>query len=74
MIRHSRLVPLIFLLGSLPAHAEPSCVDCEKRVTPSIVADWQQSEHSKNGIECSGVPWEERTSGADAEKGFDPHT
>jgi len=33
--------------------ASEVCVDCHKKVTPSIVSDWQLSKHSQSGIECS---------------------
>jgi hypothetical protein len=72
MIRQSWLVPSILLLVSLPARAAQSCVDCHRKVTPSIVTDWQLSKHSKNGIECSVCHGEEHTSGADAEKALIP--
>jgi len=38
-----------FLVGSAMAQ---ECVDCHKKVTPSMVTDWQQSKHSKNGVGC----------------------
>ena len=30
-----------------------ACVDCHKTVTPSIVTDWELSEHSKKGVSCA---------------------
>ena len=72
MIRHSWLLQLIFLSGSLSARADQSCVDCHKSVTPSIVTDWQLSKHSKNGIECSVCHGEEHTKAADADKALIP--
>jgi mono/diheme cytochrome c family protein len=29
------------------------CVECHKKVTPSIVSDWQLSKHRQNNIDCS---------------------
>lgn len=30
-----------------------NCVECHKKTTPNIVADWQASKHSQNGVTCS---------------------
>jgi hydroxylamine dehydrogenase len=34
------------------AAAPDNCVDCHKKETPSIVADWQASLHSKKEVSC----------------------
>jgi hydroxylamine dehydrogenase len=30
-----------------------TCVECHKKVTRGIVADWQLSKHAQKGIDCS---------------------
>jgi hydroxylamine dehydrogenase len=29
------------------------CIDCHKKLNPSIVSDWRLSRHGKNGIGCA---------------------
>jgi len=31
----------------------PGCIDCHKKASPNIVADWQLSKHSQNGVDCA---------------------
>lgn len=38
------------------------CVTCHKNVTPGIVADWQGSKHSKNGVDCATCHGDEHKS------------
>jgi hydroxylamine dehydrogenase len=66
------LLPLISallacVLGAGTASAQV-CVGCHKNVTPGIVADWQLSKHSQNGIECSTCHGEGHKSAHDATK------
>lgn len=50
------VVLTILLLASAPPLAAQSvteqCVDCHRKQTPQIVADWQQSRHSQMEIGC----------------------
>jgi hypothetical protein len=41
------------------------CVDCHKNVTPNIVADWQLSKHSQNGVECATCHGDKHTNAQD---------
>ena len=41
------------------------CIDCHKNVTPNIVADWQLSKHSQNGVECSTCHGDKHTTAQD---------
>ena len=40
------------MLAALPATGA-TCIECHKTKTPGIVADWQVSKHSQNGVDCS---------------------
>jgi hypothetical protein len=44
------------------------CVECHKKVTPGIVADWQLSKHSKNKIGCSECHADQHKSAQDVAK------
>ncbi|MEW6003271.1 MAG: multiheme c-type cytochrome [Nitrospirota bacterium] len=44
------------------------CTDCHKNVTPSIVSDWQLSEHNKKGVECSTCHGDQHKSVEDVAK------
>jgi hypothetical protein len=44
------------------------CVTCHTNVTPGIVADWKQSEHSKHEVTCSVCHGEHHMSEEDVEK------
>ena len=46
------VILLLSLFSFSSAFAE-DCVECHKKVTPSIVSDWQLSKHRKNNIDCS---------------------
>jgi len=30
-----------------------TCIECHKKVTPGIVADWQQSKHARSAVDCT---------------------
>lgn len=45
-----------------------ACVECHKKVTPSIVSDWQLSKHSQNGIDCSVCHGDQHKSAQDVDK------
>jgi len=44
------------------------CVDCHKRITPSIVSDWQLSKHSKNKVACTNCHGDQHRSAQDVSK------
>jgi len=50
------------------AAAAPACVECHKKITPSIVSDWQLSKHSQSGVECSTCHGGGHTSASDVAK------
>lgn len=56
---HCLWLAVIAILAAGPAFAgnppdtENVCVACHLKVTPGLVADWQASQHSKEGIVCS---------------------
>ncbi len=56
---HCLWLAVIVILAAGPAFAgnppdtENVCVACHLKVTPGLVADWQASQHSKEGIVCS---------------------
>ncbi|MHC4548181.1 MAG: multiheme c-type cytochrome [Planctomycetota bacterium] len=51
-----RELGLVRLLGACAAlaagAAAQECVECHKKATPGIVADWQVSEHAKHDVDC----------------------
>jgi hypothetical protein len=47
------------------ASAPSSCTDCHRQIHPSIVADWQASQHGQNGIDCSVCHGGEHTNSED---------
>ncbi len=49
-----------------------SCIDCHSKVTPGYVADWKQSMHAENGIECDVCHGDAHTNAGDAEKATMP--
>ena len=54
-----------------PKAARPTvdpCVNCHKKETPNIVADWQASTHSKKGVVCSTCHGEDHKSAHDFAK------
>ena len=59
-----KLIAFVLLVPIGKAGAE-TCVDCHRRITPSIVADWQISKHSANGVECSACHGDKHTSAQD---------
>jgi hypothetical protein len=62
-------LPVAFI--STQAWAD-SCTDCHKKITPSIVADWQLSKHSKNAVECSICHGDKHTSAQDVANALIP--
>lgn len=45
---------LTMLVLSYPATGDSStCVECHRQITPNIVTDWELSQHSKEGVDCS---------------------
>jgi hypothetical protein len=55
---------LLALSWTAPAVAQ-DCVACHKDVTPRIVADWDVSKHSENGISCDFCHGAKHTSAED---------
>lgn len=49
-----------------------SCVECHKKVTPSIVTDWEQSRHSRQNISCAACHGDLHSSAEDAGKAKSP--
>ncbi len=49
-----------------------SCVNCHKTVTPTIVTDWELSEHSKDGVSCADCHGSEHTTEADVDEAAVP--
>ncbi|NIM52255.1 MAG: cytochrome C [Gemmatimonadales bacterium] len=50
---------------SAQAGAQSRCVDCHTEVTPGIVADWRESNHSKAGLDCAMCHGSDHTSTED---------
>jgi hypothetical protein len=44
---------------------ELNCIECHKKITPNIVADWQLSKHSQNEIACDTCHGDKHQSAAD---------
>jgi len=67
-------MPVRTLLAALICTLVPSlasaqvCVDCHRTITPNIVTDWQLSEHSRNGVECSTCHGDAHTTADDVAK------
>jgi hypothetical protein len=59
----------LFVLAAAPAASQEAasdpCVTCHTRVTPQVVADWQLSRHSENGIGCDVCHGSEHSSADD---------
>ena len=51
--------------GKAPRAAADPCVDCHKKQTPSLVADWQAGVHSRKDVTCATCHGEEHTSAHD---------
>ncbi len=41
------------------------CVECHKKVSPGIVADWEASKHNKSGVDCAACHGDQHTKAAD---------
>lgn len=48
--------------------AASTCIDCHKKETPGIVADWQASRHATEGVDCSDCHGSDHTSASDVAK------
>jgi hypothetical protein len=44
---------------------ELNCIECHRKITPNIVADWQLSKHSQNDIACDTCHGDKHQSAAD---------
>ena len=56
---------LAFLAGGAQAN---TCIECHKKTSPGIVADWQLSKHSGAGVECAVCHGEAHQTAADVAK------
>jgi hypothetical protein len=56
---------LFILLLSTSGLLAQVCVDCHKKVTPNIVSDWQESQHSKNDVDCGACHGEDHKTATD---------
>jgi hydroxylamine dehydrogenase len=60
------------VLSAEPTNVEPTsgqvCVDCHKKVTPNVVADWQVGKHAESGIDCTGCHGDQHKSAEDVAK------
>lgn len=65
------LAPFFAALFPLTSSAQV-CVACHKKVTPSIVSDWQLSKHRQNEVDCSVCHGEEHTWANDVAKAMIP--
>ncbi|MDJ0806377.1 MAG: multiheme c-type cytochrome [Gammaproteobacteria bacterium] len=45
-----------------------SCVQCHKKITPTIVTDWKLSEHSEEGVSCADCHGSKHTTKADVDE------
>ncbi len=66
-MRGKLLVVLTVLLFPAFLRAQ-ECVECHKKITPQIVADWQLSKHSQNDVDCSTCHGDEHMSADDVDK------
>ncbi len=48
------------------------CVDCHKKVTPGVVADWQSSKHSQNDVGCSACHGDKHLTDMDKDRALIP--
>jgi hypothetical protein len=60
---------IVLLSAADPSGATPvtvsACTDCHVQIHPSIVSDWLQSKHGRNGIDCSVCHGGEHTTSDD---------
>ncbi len=59
---------MICFLLVLPGAFAQQCVDCHKKTTPGVVADWQVSKHNQSGVDCATCHGDQHTTAADAAK------
>jgi len=60
-----------FLLLFRPLFSQV-CVDCHKKVTPGVVADWQVSKHSQNDVGCSTCHGDKHLTDMDKDRALIP--
>ncbi len=68
MISRAIMLAVGFLLVTGQGVYAQKCVECHKKVTPNIVADWQLSKHSENEVDCSVCHGDQHTSAQDVDK------
>lgn len=66
MHRHFLIAAALTILA-VGAQAN-TCLDCHKKTSPGIVADWQLSKHSGAGVDCAVCHGEAHQTAADAAK------
>jgi len=65
---HKVLIPVLAILFSCGAASAQECITCHEDVSPGIVADWQISKHSENGITCDACHGDGHISATDVSK------
>jgi hypothetical protein len=65
MMRAKSFLCVVYMLLALSPLAAKTCVECHRDITPSIVADWEQSAHAKGGVDCSACHGDRHVSAAD---------
>jgi hypothetical protein len=69
----SRLFLLVAAVAVLAAGLEAQqCLECHKKTTPNIVADWQISKHSQNDVDCATCHGDKHKSDTDAANALIP--
>jgi hydroxylamine dehydrogenase len=69
MTRAFLVLAMTLVLSSFAASGfAQECIQCHKTVTPGIVADWQLSKHSVNGVDCSVCHGSDHQSAVDLDK------
>ena len=69
----SRLFLLVAAVTVLAAGLEAQpCLECHKKTTPNIVADWQISKHSQNDVDCATCHGDKHKSETDAANALIP--
>ncbi len=63
---------IVSMLLGTSALAAQQCITCHKTVTPGIVSDWQLSQHSANGVDCTTCHGNAHVSADDVQKASIP--
>ena len=57
---------VMFCFPALASAAEEVCIGCHRTISPGQVADWESSNHSKEGVTCSVCHGDKHKSGKTA--------